>query len=222
MASSCCDANAAHDRERRFRFRSTRRRHKMRSRRRPPPIIRFAVAAALSGVLLSSYQSTLSIRMPAPSPNPSFLLIDRGTCTFIRDSGPQMFALPDGVNGSEYVFDQVHTYGPVQVSRGHREIPGRAVRWGQNLQIEFSVIPIAVTADCIFIWAAAAYIRYVKDQRRRRRSGKVCAKCGYDLRASVDRCPECGRAIAMDGQTDETIVARSHRAGGGQHQHVQT
>ena len=45
-----------------------------------------------------------------------------------------------------------------------------------------------------FATGAAALIGIVIRDRRdgkRRRSG-VCASCGYDLRATPERCPECG------------------------------
>jgi hypothetical protein len=42
----------------------------------------------------------------------------------------------------------------------------------------------------------AAWLVLALRQRRRRKLG-FCVKCGYDLRASPERCPECGTPIRL-------------------------
>jgi len=42
---------------------------------------------------------------------------------------------------------------------------------------------------------------------RRRRSG-LCLTCGYDLRASIDRCPECGMILMRKGTGDPCAADR--------------
>jgi hypothetical protein len=61
--------------------------------------------------------------------------------------------------------------------------------WSQRRQYTLST-PHWFAALVLALPAAAWAFR--RHRLRRRRSAGLCPACGYDLRASADRCPECG------------------------------
>jgi hypothetical protein len=56
-------------------------------------------------------------------------------------------------------------------------------------------LPCWLLAVVAGAWPFASGARLIRRRRRVRRPG-CCRQCGYDLRATPDRCPECGREVA--------------------------
>ncbi len=108
-----------------------------------------------------------------------------GTYGFIVRSG--------GVNWSRGE-NQAQLQGWHRVGTGPgrytRWLPSRSVVWGRVHRYIPFWIPtafFAVTTSSIYL------LPFHRDRRRRKRKKLgLCVKCGYDLRASKDRCPECG------------------------------
>ncbi len=53
----------------------------------------------------------------------------------------------------------------------------------------------AVLAVLPLVWTASWWRRF-SQRRLRARDAQPCAQCGYDLRATPGRCPECGKVAA--------------------------
>jgi hypothetical protein len=54
-------------------------------------------------------------------------------------------------------------------------------------------LPYWALAAATGLLPAAYVVATARRRRKRRRQGRgLCPACGYDLRATPDRCPECG------------------------------
>ena len=60
------------------------------------------------------------------------------------------------------------------------------------------VIPLWIPT-LLFLTLTIAFMRGPLRRRGRRRKG-LCLTCGYDLRGTPERCPECGRRFELKGE----------------------
>ena len=70
----------------------------------------------------------------------------------------------------------------------------REVHEGYAYNGQFWAVPAWSLVFAFTVLPAIVVLRELRAARRRRRSRLgLCPACGYDLRASPGRCPECGR-----------------------------
>jgi hypothetical protein len=96
-----------------------------------------------------------------------------------------------GPLGLHYEIDQAwrQVDNPLRFGAGTHVIPippGGSMRW--------LVVPLWAVAASAAVLPAIRVEWWRRRRRGRARSVGLCAACGYDLRATPGRCPECGRA----------------------------
>src|SRR5688572_2003349 len=94
----------------------------------------------------------------------------------------------------------------IDMSRGWQLLGFDAFNMGKGKTYGEFVVIVPYWFLCLVTVILPARVAYIRLRTHRRRMLGLCVGCGYDLRQSTERCPECGafagRAIAVPAETD--------------------
>lgn len=123
-----------------------------------------------TGEWVSRFREGAGFRLESTVPYPAYDYID----------GP-----PPDFEGLGFVFDYDHDVGANVIGDGENRFLGLLI-----------VTPIWAP---MLLCAAVSSVPVVRAIRRRRRITRgLCVRCGYDLRASPECCPECGTSAVRE------------------------
>ena len=98
------------------------------------------------------------------------------------------------------------------------KLGGRVVRYGQMASDVTRIAEYtgnAILCLCaLFVIAALAQLHLENFRHRKlsaRRKSRRCGHCGYDLRATMNRCPECGRLVSRTQREFELLRRYTER-----------
>lgn len=106
---------------------------------------------------------------------------------------------PIGVLEAAVSNDATHRWGVVSFGSGNVHPTSQFMG-----QLGWLSIPMALPVALLFI--PAGFRMRAMLRQRSRQNRQLCIVCGYDLRGTPDRCPECGATPMLAGQATPALV----------------